>query len=101
MVLGPHNVGPVAYRLLHLPTMLVFRHTASVKEFDWDACCRPSRTAHRPLLAAAADKALYARLTSILSVAAAFIFAHESAVIDISRCHRHVCVFHICAPEAG
>jgi hypothetical protein len=29
---------------------------------------------------------LYTRLTTIMSVAAAFIFAHESAVIDISRC---------------
>ncbi len=46
-------------------------------------CC--SRTAHRALLAKAADKILYARLSSIVAVASAFIFAHESAVNDISR----------------
>jgi len=48
------------------------------------ACC--SRTAHKSLLAKAADKVLYARLSSIVAVASAFIFAHESAVNDISRC---------------
>ena len=44
-----------------------------------------SRTAHRSLLAKAADRVLYTRLASIVAVASAFIFAHESAVVDISR----------------